>query len=50
MLKIIHSQDHQARFAESAARFAEVKAHRVQYLNKEEGKTLSLDDIQDIYF
>ena len=46
----MHSSDHQARFAESAARFAEVKAHREQYLNKEEGETLSLDDIQEIYF
>ena len=49
LLRISNSDAHQQRFAETEARFDEVRAERNQYLNHEEGEKLSSDDLQDIY-
>ena len=49
MLRVLHDQGHNQRIEESAARMEEVKAERSKLLNSEEGESLSIDDLQDIY-
>ena len=49
MLRVLNSEAHQAREAETVARMAEVKAERTKFLNSDEGESLSIDDLQDIY-
>ena len=49
MLRVLHDQGHQDRFAETDARMEEVMAERTKMLNSEEGESLSTDDYQDIY-
>lgn len=49
MLRVLHDQGHQQRIADTEARMEEVKAERTKYLNHEEGESLSIDDLQDIY-
>ena len=49
MLRVLNSEAHQARETATVARMAEVKAERTQFLNSEEGESLSIDDLQDIY-
>ena len=49
MLRVAHSEDHQARIASTDARIEEVMTERTQLLNHAEGESLSTDDYQDIY-
>ena len=49
MLRVLHSDEHQSRQAETQARYEEVKAERTALLNHEEGESLSIDELQDIY-
>ena len=49
MLRVLHDQGHKQRIEDSAARMEEVKAERTKMLNSEEGESLSIDDLQDIY-
>merc|ERR1719498_1127979 len=45
MLRVLHSDEHQSRQAETQARYEEVKAERTALLNHEEGESLSIDDL-----
>ena len=49
MLRIAHSDGHQQRHDQTKARMQEVMAERQKYLNTNEGESLSIDDMQDIY-
>ena len=49
MLRVLHSEDHQARINDTVARYEEVKAERTQQLNHQEGESLSIEDLQDIW-
>ena len=49
MLRVLHSEAHAARKTELDERLAEVSAERTKYLNHEEGESLSVDDMQDVY-
>ena len=49
MLRVLNSEEHAARKAETKARLEEVMAERTKYLNHAEGESLSTDDYQDIY-
>ena len=48
-LRRAHSEGHQQREADFEARMEEVKAERTKYLNTDEGESLTIDDLQDIY-
>ena len=49
MLRVLHSEAHAARKTELDERLAEVSAERTKYLNHEEGESLSVDDMQDVF-
>jgi len=49
MLRVAHSEGHQQRIEETRLRIQELKEERTQQLNHEEGESLSIDDVQDIY-
>jgi hypothetical protein len=49
MLRVMHSDAHQARFAESKDALDEASAERTHMLNHEEGETLSVDDTEAIW-
>lgn len=49
MLRVAHSEGHQQRIEETRARIQEISEQRSQLLNHEEGESLSMDDMQDIY-
>jgi flagellar basal body-associated protein FliL len=49
MLRVLNSEAHQKREADTEARMAEVVSERTKLLNSEEGESLSIDDLQDIY-
>ena len=49
MLRVLHDKGHAAREEEMATRVAEIKAEREKYLNTEEGESLNMDDMADIY-
>lgn len=49
MLRVLHSEGHAARQTELNDRLQEVAAERTKYLNHEEGESLSVDDMQDVY-
>ena len=49
MLRVAHSEDHQARIAATDDRIQEVMDQKTQLLNHSEGESLSTDDYQEIY-
>ena len=49
MLRVNADEGHVARAANTDARIEEIVAERTKYLNSEEGESLSLDDMQDVY-
>ena len=49
MLRVLHDKGHAAREEAMADRIAEIKAEREKYLNTEEGESLNIDDMSDIY-
>lgn len=49
MLRVAHSEGHQQRIEETRARIQEISEQRSQLLNHEEGESLGIDDMQDIY-
>ena len=49
MLRVLHSEAANARKTELNERLQEVAAEKTKYLNHEEGESLSVDDMQDVY-
>ena len=49
MLRVMHSDAHQARLADTHEALDEACAERTQHLNHEEGETLSVDDKEAIW-
>ena len=49
MLRVLHSEAHQARYQETNDNIAAKLEAKKQSMNHEEGETPSLDDFQDIY-
>ena len=49
MLRVMHSDAHQSRLAETDQAIQDVMAERSKLLNHVEGESLSIDDYQDIY-
>ena len=45
MLRVMHSQEHQARLQAIADRVDEIAKERTKYLNSGEGESLSIDDM-----
>lgn len=44
MLRVMHSEEHQARFKDTNDRFNELVEQKNQTLNQEEGETINFDD------
>ena len=49
MLRVAHSEGHQQRIQDTIDRVNEIKEERTKLLRSEEGESLSIDDLQDIY-
>ena len=49
MLRVMNDESHQQRGATTQARIEEIVEERTKYLNNQEGESLSLDDMQDVY-
>ena len=49
MLRVAHSEGHQQRLEETRLRVQEISQERTAQLRSEEGESLSIDDMQDIY-
>ena len=48
-LRVAHDEGHQQRMNETQERIYELSDQRSQLLRHEEGESLSIDDLQDIY-
>ena len=48
-LRVAHSDGHQQRLEDTKNRIDELKEEKTKLLNHQEGESLSIDDLQDIY-